>query len=128
MKSPVVAKSILFIAVTVFLYCTGPVFEMIIFNRMCAGLYGSYAYLLSTVYLVVLCFNKKVIKVCFIYLGIPLVFFAVVFFSPFLVCDLILQQKSSYCYYVLSQKHIYCFYVFSLTGVIAIVLGERVNK
>ena len=123
-----VAKSVIFIAVTVFLYCTGPIFEMIISNKMCAGLYGSYAYLLSTVYLIVLCFNKKGIKVCFIYLGIPLLFFAVVFFSPFWVCDLILQQKSSYCYYVLSQKNIYCFYIYFLTGLIAIILGEKSKR
>ncbi len=70
----------------------------------------------ATVYLVVLCFKKQAIKVSFIYLGIPLLGFAFAFFTHVLVSDLILL------------KSLYCFYVFSLTGVIAIVLGEKVNN
>jgi hypothetical protein len=116
MKSSLVAKSILFIVVTFFLYYTGGFFDMIIFNRMCSSLYGSYAYLLSTVYLMILCFYKKQTRASLIYLGIPLLGFAVAFLTHSFVSNLILLKSH------------YCFYIYSFTGLIAIILGEKSKR
>ena len=117
MKSSLVAKSILFIVITCFLYYVGGAFlDLIIFKRMCSGLFESYAFMLSTVYLMILCFSKKQLLASLIYMGVPLLGFAFAFLTHPWVSNLILLKSH------------YCFYIYFLTGLIAIILGEKNNQ
>ena len=107
---------VVFSVLTFALYYSGEFLDMVFFKRTSSSLYGSYAFLLSMFYFAAIVFFKKEVSCFLIYLGIPLLGVAIAFSTHFLVSDYVMFKST------------YCFWMFLLSGLLAIILGEKLIK